>query len=199
MPARYALVSVYDKTGLETIVAALGKLSIQIIGSCGTAEAIRKAGHKILEVSDYTGTPEMPGGLVKTLHPKIHAGILGDWTDPEQRKYLQENAIEPVDFVVVNLYPFREVVKNDPANLRRAVDNIDIGGVTLIRAAAKGAFLNNRDVPVTRPAQYDVLIREMDKHEEIKNELRHKLAREAFALTAEYDGAIGRYVGKVKG
>jgi phosphoribosylaminoimidazolecarboxamide formyltransferase/IMP cyclohydrolase len=136
---------------------------------------------------------------VKTLHPKIHAGILGDWKDPVQEKYLRENGIEPMDFVVVNLYPFREVVKSDPVNLRRAIDNIDIGGVTLIRAAAKGAFLNSRVVPLTRPAQYDVLIRELDKHESIKDELRHKLAREAFAVTADYDVAIESYLGKVKG
>ncbi len=136
---------------------------------------------------------------MKTLHPKIYAGILGDWNDPVQLKYLQENAIEPVDFVVVNLYPFREVVKSDPVNLRRAIDNIDIGGVALVRAAAKGAFLNKRVAPLTRPAQYDVLIRELDKHEEIKDELRHKLAREAFAVTAEYDAAIENYLSKVKG
>jgi phosphoribosylaminoimidazolecarboxamide formyltransferase/IMP cyclohydrolase len=90
-------------------------------------------------------------------------------------------------------------VKSDPVNLRRAIDNIDIGGVTLIRAAAKGAFLNSRVVPLTRPAQYDVLIRELDKHESIKDELRHKLAREAFAVTADYDVAIESYLGKVKG
>ena len=170
-----------------------------MISSGGTAQAIRKLRHEVVEVSAYTGFPEMPGGLVKTLHPKIHAGILGDWRDPVQLKYLQENAIEPVDFVVVNLYPFREVVKSDPVNLRRAVDNIDIGGVTLIRAAAKAAFLNNRVVPLTRPAQYDVFIRQLDKHEEVKDELRHKLAREAFTLTAEYDAAIESYLGKVKG
>src|SRR5437867_12041708 len=122
----------------------------------------------------------MPGGLVKTLHPKIHAGILGDWKDPVQAKYMQENGIEPVDFVVVNLYPFREVVKSDPVNLRRAVDNIDIGVVTLIRAAAKGAFLNNRVVPSTRPAQYDVLIGVLDKRGLLKDELRHQLGRDAF-------------------
>src|SRR5467141_4413363 len=182
MPTRYALVSVYDKTGLETIVAALGKQSIRIIGSGGTAEAIRKAGYEILEVSDYTGTPEMPGGLVKTLHPKIHAGILGDWTVPEQRKYLDQQGVRPLDFVIVNLYPFQDTVRNDPVNLQRAIDNIDIGGVALIRAAAKGAFLNNRVAPVTRPAQYDVLIRELDKHEEVPDELRSKLAKDAFAL-----------------
>jgi phosphoribosylaminoimidazolecarboxamide formyltransferase/IMP cyclohydrolase len=194
-----ALISVYDKSRLEHIVGAFARHKIKVISSGGTAQAIRKLRHEVVEVSTYTGFPEMPGGLVKTLHPKIHAGILGDWNDPIQLKYLQENAIEPVDFVVVNLYPFREVVKTDPVNLRRAVDNIDIGGVALIRAAAKGAFLNNRVVPLTKPAQYDAFIRELDKHESIKEDMRHKLAREAFALTAEYDAAIESYLGKVKG
>ncbi|TMI17586.1 hypothetical protein E6H33_02205 [Candidatus Bathyarchaeota archaeon] len=193
-----ALISVYDKSRLEHIVGAFVRHKIKVISSGGTAQAIRKLRHEIVEVSAYTGFPEMPGGLVKTLHPKIHAGILGDWNDPVQLKYLQENGIEPVDFVVVNLYPFREVVKSDPANLRRAIDNIDIGGVALIRAAAKGAFLNNRVAPLTRPAQYDVLIRELDKHEALPDELRRKLAREAFAVTAEYDAAIESYLGKVK-
>src|SRR5207249_11196767 len=109
----------------------------------------------ILEVSEYTQVSEMPGGLVKTLHPRIHGGILGDWKDPAQQKYLEANRIEPVDFVVVNLYPFQEVVKADPENLRKAVDNIDIGGVALIRAAGKGALLNHRVVPVTSPMQYE--------------------------------------------
>ena len=193
-----ALISVYDKSRLEHIVGAFVRHKIKVISSGGTAQAIRKLRHEVVEVSAYTGFPEMPGGLVKTLHPKIHAGILGDWNDPVQLKYLQENGIEPVDFVVVNLYPFREVVKSDPVNLRRAVDNIDIGGVTLIRAAAKGAFLNNRVLPLTRPAQYDVLIRELDKHEAVPDELRRKLAKEAFAVTAEYDAAIESYLGKVK-
>ena len=193
-----ALISVYDKSRLEHIVGAFVRHKIKIISTGGTAEAIKKLHHEVVEVSEYTGFPEMPGGLVKTLHPKIHAGILGDWSDLKQLKYLQDNKIEPIDFVVSNLYPFREVVRSDPSNLKKAVDNIDIGGVTLIRAAAKGAFLNNRVMPVTRPAQYDVLIRELDKHETFKDELRHKLAREAFAITAEYDAAIESYLGKLK-
>ena len=193
-----ALISVYDKSRLEHIVGAFVRHKIKIISTGGTAEAIKKLHHEVVEVSEYTGFPEMPGGLVKTLHPKIHAGILGDWSDLKQLKYLQDNKIEPIDFVVSNLYPFREIVHSDPSNLKKAVDNIDIGGVTLIRAAAKGAFLNNRVMPVTRPAQYDVLIRELDKHETFKDELRHKLAREAFAITAEYDAAIESYLGKLK-
>jgi phosphoribosylaminoimidazolecarboxamide formyltransferase / IMP cyclohydrolase len=194
-----ALISVYDKSRLEHIVGAFARHKIKIISSGGTAQAIRKLRHEVVEVSAYTGFPEMPGGLVKTLHPRIHAGILGDWNDPTQLKYLQENGIEPVDFVVVNLYPFQDVVKSDPVNLLRAVDNIDIGGVALVRAAAKGAFLNNRVAPLTRPAQYDVLIRELDKNGAVPDALKHKLAREAFAVTAEYDAAIESYLGKVKG
>jgi len=193
-----ALVSVYDKSRLEHIVGAFARHKIKLISSGGTAQEIRKLRHEVVEVATYTGFPEMPGGLVKTLHPKIHAGILGDWSVSAQEKYLRENAIEPIDFVVVNLYPFREVVKSDPVNLRRAVDNIDIGGVALVRAAAKGAFLNNRVIPLTKPAQYDVLIRELDKHETVPDELRRKLAREAFAMTAEYDAAIASYLVKVK-
>jgi len=196
--ASNALISVYDKARLEHIVGAFARHKIRIISTGGTAEAIRKLNHEVVDVSVYTGFPEMPGGLVKTLHPKIHGGILGDWKDPVQSKYLEQNGIEPIDFVVVNLYPFRESVRTDPANLRRAIDNIDIGGVALIRAAAKGAFLNNRVLPLTRPAQYDALIRELDKRETIKDEHRHKLAREAFALTAEYDAAIESYLGKLR-
>jgi phosphoribosylaminoimidazolecarboxamide formyltransferase / IMP cyclohydrolase len=199
MPTRYALVSVYDKTGLETIVSALGKQSIQIIGSGGTAETIRKAGYKVQDVSEYTGTPEMPGGLVKTLHPKIHAGILGDWTIPEQRKYLDQQRVHPLDFVIVNLYPFQDTIRSDPTNLSKAVDNIDIGGVTLIRAAAKGAFLNNRVVPVTSPQQYDLVRKELLERNMVGDKLRQQLAKEAFNVTAEYDKAIRDYlVGKLK-
>src|SRR5438309_10502111 len=119
MPARYALVSVYDKTGLETIVAALGTQSIRIIGSGGTAEAIRKAGYEILDASDYTGTPEMPGGLVKTVHPKLHAGILRDWTVPAQRHDLDQQEAHPFDFVMVNVYPFQDTLRTDPSNQQR--------------------------------------------------------------------------------
>src|SRR6266487_1343201 len=151
-----------------------------MLGSGGTAEAVRKLGFNILEVSEYTQVLEMPGGLVKTLHPKIHGGILGDWKDPEQRKYLEANEIEPLDFV--------------PVNLRRAVDNIDIGGVALIRAAGKGALLNHRVVPVTSPMQYEDVVGELERKGHVGNELRQLLAREAFVLTADYDKAIRDYL-----
>ena len=189
-----ALLSVYDKTGLDRLARIFSKLQVKMLGSGGTAEAVRKLGFNILEVSEYTQVLEMPGGLVKTLHPKIHGGILGDWKDPEQRKYLEANLIEPLDFVVVNLYPFQEVVKADPLNLRRAVDNIDIGGVALIRAAGKGALLNHRVVPVTSPMQYEGVVGELERKGYVGNELRQRLAREAFVLTADYDKAIRDYL-----
>ena len=189
-----ALLSVYDKTGLDRIAWILSKLQVKMLGSGGTAEAVRKLGLTVVDVSEYTGVKEMPGGLVKTLHPKIHGGILGDWRDPAQREYLEANGIEPVDFVVVNLYPFQSVVKTDPSNLRKAVDNIDIGGVTLIRAAGKGALLNQRVAPVTNPQQYEAVVKDLEKKGYVGNELRQRLAREAFALTAEYDQSIRDYL-----
>jgi phosphoribosylaminoimidazolecarboxamide formyltransferase / IMP cyclohydrolase len=189
-----ALLSVYDKTGLDRLAWIFSKLQIKMLGSGGTAEAVRKLGFSVLEVSEYTQVSEMPGGLVKTLHPRIHGGILGDWKDPDQRKYLESNGIEPLDFVVVNLYPFQEVVKADPGNLRRAVDNIDIGGVALIRAAGKGALLNHRVVPITSPLQYEGVIVELERKGYVGNDLRERLAREAFVLTSDYDKAIRDYL-----
>ena len=189
-----ALLSVYDKTGLDRLARVFAKLQVKMLGSGGTAEEVRKLGFSVVEVSDYTQVSEMPGGLVKTLHPRIHGGILGDWKDPAQRKYLEANGIEPLDFVVVNLYPFQEVVKADPENLRKAVDNIDIGGVALIRAAGKGALLNHRVVPVTNPLQYERVVAELERKGYVGNELRQQLAREAFALTADYDRAIRNYL-----
>jgi len=189
-----ALLSVYDKTGLDRLARIFSKLRIKMLGSGGTAEAVRKLGFAVVEVSEYTQVSEMPGGLVKTLHPRIHGGILGDWKDPSQQKYLEANGIEPLDFVVVNLYPFQEVVKADPENLRKAVDNIDIGGVALIRAAGKGALLNQRVVPVTSPTQYESVVGELERKGYVGNDLRQRLAREAFVLTADYDRSIRDYL-----
>jgi phosphoribosylaminoimidazolecarboxamide formyltransferase/IMP cyclohydrolase len=194
--AGYALVSVNDKTGLDLLIGVFAKHKVEIIGSGGTAEAIRKLGHKVTDVSDYTRFSEMPGGLVKTLHPKIHAGILGDWKDEAQRKYLVENQVLPFDFVVVNLYPFADVARSKPYDLRNAVDNIDIGGVALVRAAAKGALLNQRVVPVTNPSQYGTVAKALEGKGHVGPELRLRLARDAFTLTAVYDAAIRDYLAR---
>ena len=189
-----ALISVYDKTGLDKLAWIFSKLNVKMLGSGGTAEAVRKLGLKIVDISEYTGVKEMPGGLVKTLHPRIHAAILGDWHDPAQKEYLEANGVEPLDFVVVNLYPFKDVIKKDPGNLRLAVDNIDIGGVALIRAAGKGALLNQRVVPITHPNQYEEFAKELERKGYIGSDLRQRLAREAFVVTAEYDQAIRDYL-----
>ncbi len=189
-----AIVSVYDKTGIEVLARTFEKHKVAIVGSGGTAETLKKLGADVTEVSSYTGFAEMPGGLVKTLHPRIHAGILGDWEDPVQKKYLQANNVRLFDFVVVNLYPFSQVVKSDPDNFRKAVDNIDIGGVALIRAAAKGALLNRRVVPVTSPRRYEDIERELDKNGRVGESLRMGMAREAFALTSAYDRTIHEYL-----
>jgi phosphoribosylaminoimidazolecarboxamide formyltransferase / IMP cyclohydrolase len=189
-----ALISVYDKTGLDRLAWIFSKLQVKMLGSGGTAEAVRKLGLNIIDVSEYTGVKEMPGGLVKTLHPKIHAAILGDWHDPVQKEYLDSNGVEPLDFVVVNLYPFQEVVKKEPDNIRRAVDNIDIGGVALIRAAGKGALLNQRVVPITNPNQYEEFVNELEKKGYVSAALRKRLAKEAFVVTADYDKAIRDYL-----
>ncbi|HZY93962.1 MAG TPA: hypothetical protein VFE98_03765 [Candidatus Bathyarchaeia archaeon] len=189
----HALLSVYDKSGLDRLADSLSKHGIPIIASGGTAETLRKLGYSVKEVSEHTGMPEMPAGLVKTLHPRIHAGILGDWNDPAQRKYLVENKVEPFDLVVVNLYPFHEVVGVRPINIKKAVDNIDIGGVALIRAAAKGALLNGRVAPVTSPTQYERIIGDLDRYGRISSTLRRTLVVEAFTLTSQYDSMISDY------
>ncbi len=189
-----ALISVYDKSGLDKLAWIFSKLKVKMLASGGTAEAVRKLGLNIVDVSDYTGVKEMPGGLVKTLHPKIHAAILGDWRDPAQKEYLEANGVEPLDFVIVNLYPFHEAVKRDPKDFKGAVDNIDIGGVALIRAAGKGALLNQRVVPVTHPSQYEAFVNELEKKGYVGGGLRQRLAKEAFVVTAEYDRAIRDYL-----
>jgi len=192
-----AIVSVYDKTGLEGLARSFEKHKVAIIGSGGTADTLRKMGADVTDVSTYTGFAEIPGGLVKTLHPRIHAGILGDWEDPLQKEYLQTNNVRPFDFVVVNLYPFSKVVQSDPGNFRNAADNIDIGGVTLIRAAAKGALLNHRVVPVTSPERYAEITHELDMNGKVGEAVRMRMAREAFTLTSNYDRAISDYLEKM--
>jgi phosphoribosylaminoimidazolecarboxamide formyltransferase/IMP cyclohydrolase len=190
-----ALISVYDKSGLEGLVEALGVYGVEIISSGGTAKRIGELGYrKLVEVSDYTGFPESPGGLVKTLHPKVHGGLLMDRGDPEHRRWMEENGVRPIDLVVVNLYPFEEVVAGG-AGLLEAGHNIDIGGPTMVRSAAKASVLYDRTCVVTDPAQYPEVIRTLKKHKgELTTELRRRYALEAFKRTAAYDKAIVGYL-----
>jgi len=190
-----AIISVYDKQGLETLVPALAKYSIKIISSGGTARRIKEIGYKdLVEVSEYTGHPESPGGLVKTLHPKVHGGLLLDRDEPEHAKWMKENKIDSIDLVVVNLYPFEKVVAGG-ADLETAGHNIDIGGPTMTRSAAKASLLYDKTCIVSDPAQYPEIIKTLDENNgELTTELRKRYALLAFKRTAGYDAAIVSYL-----
>lgn len=190
-----ALISVSDKAGLESLVDALSQLSVEVVASSGTAARIRELGYKkVMEVSEYTGHPESPGGLLKTLHPKIHGGLLLDRDDPEQRAYMERHGIRPFDLVVVNLYPF-EAAASRGAGLKEAAENIDIGGPTMIRAAAKATLLYDKIAVVVDPAQYGEVIEALkEKGGAVNSALSRRLAEEAFKRTAEYDAAIRQYL-----
>ena len=190
---RRALISVSDKTGAADFARGLADLGIEVVSTGGTAEALRDAGVEVRDVSDLTGSPEILGGRVKTLHPRLHAGLLAVRDDPEHERTLEAEGIEPIDLVCVNLYPFERTVGRRDVTEEDAVENIDIGGPTMIRAAAK----NHRWVAVVvRPESYDAVLAEL--HEQsgrISQETRHWLANEAFALIARYDAAISRWFG----
>ena len=189
---RRALISVSDKTGLVEFAAALDKLGVEIISTGGTAAALRDAGLTVTDVSDVTGFPEMMNGRVKTLHPKIHGGLLALRDNPEHAASMNEHDIEPIDLVVVNLYPFEQTIAKEGVTLEEAVENIDIGGPAMIRSAAK----NWRDVAVvTDPAKYDSVIDEMNGNDgSLSIETRSMLAAAAYTRTAQYDAAISRYL-----
>lgn len=192
-----ALISVYDKSGLEELAAALAGYGVEIISSGGTARRIRETGYdRLVEVSDYTGHPESPGGLVKTLHPKVHGGLLLDSDRPDHQRWMEENDVKPIDLVVCNLYPFEEVVAGG-ADLIKAGDNIDIGGPAMTRSAAKAALLYDRVCIVTDPAQYPEVVETLRNNGgELTTELRRRYAHLAFKRTAGYDSAIVSYLGE---
>ena len=195
--ARRALISVYDKSGLETLLTCLLKFGFEIIASGGTAHRIRELGHKCTETSVFTGYPESPHGLVKTLHPKIHGGFLLDPADPDDRQYMLVQEIVPIDLLVTNLYPFETVVKKS-VPLRQVAENIDIGGPAMIRAAAKSALLNKRVVVLTDPSQYERFVQEMERNGgNISEASKINFAKEAFALTTRYDFNIQGYLSRL--
>jgi phosphoribosylaminoimidazolecarboxamide formyltransferase/IMP cyclohydrolase len=190
-----AIISVYDKTGLDELVKVLERFNVEIISSGGTAKRIEAIGYeKLIEVSSYTGHPESPGGLVKTLHPKIHGGLLLDNEHPQHRKWMKENDVKPIDLVVCNLYPFEKVV-SEGAELKTACKNIDIGGPSMMRSAAKAGLLYDSVCIVTSIDQYGEIIQELEKNEgEISTSTRRKLALEAFKRTRNYDNSIVDYL-----
>lgn len=195
MAVRRALISVYDKSGLEELVKALGEFGVEIVSSGGTAKRMRELGYgRLTEVSDYTGFPESPGGLLKTLHPRVHGGLLLSPNIPEHREYMEEHGIEPFDLVVVNLYPFEATVAKG-AGLDTAAENIDIGGPTMIRSAAKAALLYGKVAVVTDPVQYPEVIKALKSHNgEVPRGLVRGLAEKAFRRTSTYDSAIVAYL-----
>lgn len=189
---KQALISVSNKAGVVDLARALNQRGIKIISSGGTAKLLQENAIPVTEVSDYTGFPEMLDGRVKTLHPRIHAGILSRADLTAHRQAIQQVGIDPIELVVVNLYPFVETINRAGCTLEEAIENIDIGGPTLIRAAAK----NYQHVTViTEPEDYSILLAELDKENgTVSDARRFSFAQKAFTHTAHYDSAISNYL-----
>ena len=189
---RRALVSVSDKTGVEVIGRGLAERGWEVVSTGGTAEVLRAAGVKVRDVSEVTGHPEMMDGRVKTLHPAIHAGVLARRSRPDDLAAISEQGYAPIDLVAVNLYPFRETIAKGDVDLAGAMEQVDIGGPTLLRAAAK----NHGDVwVVVDPSDYAVVLRAIDGEAEGDEErLRRHLAAKVFDHVSAYDGAVARYL-----
>ncbi len=187
-----ALISVSDKTGITQFARELSKLGIKILSTGGTAQLLAKAGVPVVEVANFTGMAEIMGGRVKTLHPRIHGGILG--RRGIDNAIMAEHDIEPIDLVVVNLYPFADTIARPDCSLDEAIENIDIGGPTLVRAAAK----NHTDVTVAiDPVDYPRILESLHLEGGTYLKLRFTLAAKAFAHTAAYDGMIAHYLGSL--
>ena len=188
----YALLSVSDKTGIVDFAEGLVRAGYQIISSGGTHAVLQAEGIPVMRVSDYTGSPEILDGRVKTLHPKIHGGILAQRDSSSHDLDRKVNRIELIDIVAVNLYPFAETVAKPDVTLADAIENIDIGGPSMVRSAAK----NYKDVAVlTNPGQYGIYLDSIKGNISIKPEtLREQFMKEAFKHTAEYDAAISKWM-----
>ncbi|MCF7958690.1 MAG: bifunctional phosphoribosylaminoimidazolecarboxamide formyltransferase/IMP cyclohydrolase [Phycisphaerae bacterium] len=187
-----ALISVSDKTGIVDFAKALTSMGVEIISTGGTAKALKDGGVDVIGIEEVTGFPEMMNGRVKTLHPKIHGGLLALRDNPEHVAAMEANDITGIELVCVNLYPFEQTVAKPDCTLEDAIENIDIGGPSMVRSAAK----NNKFVAiVTNPDQYDTIISEMKQNDGVVSSATHtELARKAYALTAAYDSAISAYL-----
>ncbi len=195
MPIERALVSVYDKTGAADFARALAALGIEIVSTGGTARLLREAGIPVRDVAELTGWPEMLGGRVKTLHPKIHGGILFQRGKAEDRAQAGEHGIVPIDLVVVNLYPFSATAAKPGVTPEELIENIDIGGPAMVRSAAK----NFQSVAVvTDPGDYAAIAAELQEKRELSLATRLALARKAYARTARYDGEIATELGRLR-
>ena len=194
MKIKRALISVSNKNGVVELAKRLHAAGVEIISTGGTMKAIKEAGIPVTYVSDVTGFPEIMDGRVKTLNPFIHGGILSVRDNQEHLNQMQEHGIKGIDLVVVNLYPFKETIAKPGVELAEAIENIDIGGPAMIRAAAK----NFKFVTiVTNPARYEEVAAQVEAEGEVSDSLRMELAQEAFAHTADYDTAIKDYLAKV--
>ncbi|MBW2059811.1 MAG: IMP cyclohydrolase [Deltaproteobacteria bacterium] len=187
-----AIVSVSDKTGIVDFVKGLTAMGVEILSTGGTARILMENGVRVMEVSEYTGFPEIMDGRVKTLHPKIHGGLLGRRENPGDKRAMEIHGIKPIDMVVVNLYPFEATVAREGCTMEEAIENIDIGGPTMIRAAAK----NYRHVSVlVDPDDYEGVLQEMRGNEGIvSQQTNFRLAKKVFRTTSRYDWAISRYL-----
>lgn len=188
---KQALLSVSDKTGIVEFARGLVEAGYHILSTGGTAKLLAREGIDVQEVADYTGFPEMLDGRVKTLNPKIHAGILARRPVPEHMAALKEHGIDPIDIVCVNLYPFEQTVARPDCTLEEAIENIDIGGPTMIRAAAKNC---ESVAVVVDPADYELILDEIKVQGEVSAATRFALAKKVFAHTARYDGMITNYL-----
>lgn len=194
VPVRRALVSVSDKTGLVPFIQALAARGVEIISTGGTATALRQAGIRVTAIDEVTGFPEIMGGRVKTLHPKVHGGLLGVRDDPAHHAQMEQHGIRPIDLVCVNLYPFEQTVLRPGCTEHDAIENIDIGGPSMIRSASKNF---EWVTVVVHPRDYDRVLHDIDATGGATTRpLRAELASEAFALTSRYDAAITSYLKK---
>jgi phosphoribosylaminoimidazolecarboxamide formyltransferase/IMP cyclohydrolase len=192
---RRAVISVSNKKGVVELAKELNTMGVELLSTGGTAKALRDAGISVKDVSDYTGFPEMLDGRVKTLHPKVHGGLLSRRNNPKDMEEIKKHGIETIDMVVVNLYPFEETVSKPGVSFEDAIENIDIGGPTMLRSASK----NFQDVAVlVDPSDYEKIIQEMKG---LKGDLSYKtrlqLAKKVFSHTSRYDTIITDYLTKI--
>lgn len=191
MQIKTALISVSNKEGIVQFAKELSNLKIEILASGGTAKLLKENGIEVIEISSYTGFPEMLDGRVKTLHPKIHSGILAIRENKEHMQKLKEHSIKTIDLVVVNLYPFEKTIEKENVALEEVIENIDIGGPTMIRSSAK----NYKDVAVVvNPKKYGEILKELKEKNELSEETKRNLMLEAFQHTSGYDAVIYNYL-----
>ncbi|MBU0479880.1 MAG: IMP cyclohydrolase [Proteobacteria bacterium] len=189
-----ALISLTDKSGIEDFARELEKMGVEILSTGGTAKKMRDSGIKVMDVSEFTGFPEMLDGRVKTLHPKVHGGILAQKENPDHLAQMAKHGMKPIDLVAVNLYAFEKTVADPNCSLADAIENIDIGGPTMLRSSAK----NFRDVTVlVDPADYPQVLKEMKATGNTTLKTRFRLAAKVFALTSRYDTTISAWLEKV--